>query len=61
LVGSGPGEDAFAALRDDIGERLAIRAALFQMGAALVLFEGHQDRQAAEVDVYQRILDEIAQ
>lgn len=55
----GAGDDALTALRDDIGRQLAIRAALFRLGSALVLFDGHEDRLAAEVAVYQRILEVI--
>ena len=55
----GGGPDAVAALRDEIGEQLAIRAALFRLGSAVVLFEQHEDRLAGEVAVYERIVDLI--
>jgi hypothetical protein len=51
------GPDAVAALRDEIGEQLAIRAALFRLGSAIVLFEGLGDRLAGEVATYERILN----
>ena len=56
----GAGRDAIAALGDDIGEQLAIRAALFRLGSAVVLFDGAEERLAGEVAAYERILDAIA-
>jgi uncharacterized protein (TIGR02569 family) len=53
--GGEPG--AVAALHHEIGEQLTIRAALFRLGSAAVLFEGFDDRLANEVAVYGRILD----
>lgn len=52
----GAGHDAMEALRKDIGEQMAVRAALFRLGSAVVLFEGDDDRLAAEVEVYERIV-----
>ena len=52
--------DAIAALGDDTGEQLAIRAALFRLGSAVVLFEGSEERLAGEVAAYERILDALS-
>lgn len=53
----GGGAEAGAALREEIGEQLAVRAALFRLGSALVLFQGRGNRLAGEVAAYERILD----
>jgi uncharacterized protein (TIGR02569 family) len=55
----GARRDAIVALRDDIGVQLAIRAALFRLGSAVVLFDGDEERLAGEVAAYERILDAI--
>lgn len=55
----GGGPDAVAVLRDEIGEQLAIRAALFRLGSVVVLFEGDEERLGREVTVYQRIVEAI--
>ena len=55
----GAGDDALTVLRSDIGRQLAIRAALFRLGSALILFDGHDDRLATEVAVYESIVKAV--
>jgi hypothetical protein len=56
----GAGPDAVTTLHDDIGTQLAVRAALFRLGSATILFNGHDDRLGAEIAVYESIINAIS-
>lgn len=55
----GAGPDAIDALRDEIGIQMAVRAALFRLGSAVALFQGHDDRLGGEVAAYERIVSAL--
>jgi uncharacterized protein (TIGR02569 family) len=50
---------AVAALGDDVGVQMLLRAALFRIGAAALIFDGHPERLAVEADHYERALGPV--
>jgi uncharacterized protein (TIGR02569 family) len=52
---NGAGAEAAVSLRDDVGRQLLLRATLFRLASALLLFRKHATRLASELSVYERL------
>jgi len=55
----GAEDGALVPFSDPVGRQLLIRAVLFRLGSALVLFADDEDRLASEVAAYEHILDAL--
>lgn len=59
MAWAGAGLRALEPLRDPGGVQILYRAILFRLGAAAILFDGHDDRFVAEVAAYEPIVHAI--